>query len=77
MTRLFRGGAEEEGRTGVPAYAGELDALRGVLAATNPGDVVALMCLAERDAVAEWILASGGRALTPADVRALAPAAAN
>jgi cyanophycin synthetase len=72
MTTAFRGGAAEGGRTDVPAFASELDAVADLMPRAEPGDVVAVMCLAERGAVAGWLTERGGRVLTPDEVRALA-----
>jgi cyanophycin synthetase len=72
MTAAFRGGAAEGGHTDVPAFDLELDAVRDVLPRAGPGDVVAVMCLAERDAVAGWLTGLGSRVLTPKDVHTLA-----
>jgi len=75
ITAALRGGAAAGGRTDVPSFGSELDAVADLVPRAAPGDVVAVMCLAERDAVAGWLAERGSRVLTPGDVRALAAAA--
>jgi cyanophycin synthetase len=76
---LLRDGAERVGVTDVTSYATEVECLAGLVAAADPGDVVGLMCHAEREEVYAWIREHGGTADTPADlgekVRAVADAA--
>ena len=61
---LMRRGAERVGVTGVPAYPTELASLSALVGQALPGDVVGLMCHAERQECYDWIAAQGG---TPAD----------
>jgi cyanophycin synthetase len=65
LERLLRAGAERVGVTDVPAYPTEVDCLAALVAAAGPGDVVGLMCHAERDAVYAWIAEHGGSGDTP------------
>ena len=72
MTAVFRGGAVEAGAADVPAFDSELAAVADLVPRAAPGDVVAVMCFAERPAVTGWLTDQGARVLTPDDVRALA-----
>jgi cyanophycin synthetase len=60
MDTLFREGAARVGVESVPAHPTELEALKALVSQARPGDVVGLMCHAERAEVVEWILRSGG-----------------
>jgi len=62
---LLRGGAERVGMTDVPAYATEVDCLAALVAQSEPGDVVGLMCHAQREAVYAWIAEHGGSGDSP------------
>lgn len=57
---LMRAGAERVGVTGVPAYPTEVAVLSALVGQALPGDVVGLMCHAERQECYDWIAASGG-----------------
>jgi cyanophycin synthetase len=46
--------------TDVDAYPTEVDALAALVERARPGDVVGLMCHAERQAVYDWLAAHGG-----------------
>jgi cyanophycin synthetase len=61
LTGLFREGLAHEGVLDVPLYSTELEALQALVPHAHPGDVVALMCHAERTEVAAWIRSSGGK----------------
>ncbi|MCW2756370.1 MAG: Mur ligase [Nocardioidaceae bacterium] len=67
---LFRAGAANVGVDEVPSYPTELAALQELLRIAGPGDVVGLMCHAERAAVVDWLLAEGGTADDPATLAA-------
>ena len=69
MTELMRSGALAGGATHMPAFPTELDAMAASVTASAPGDVVAVMCHAEREALADWLRDNGFRLLTPAEVR--------
>ncbi|MEQ7846297.1 Mur ligase family protein [Nocardioides kribbensis] len=57
---LMRGGAERVGVAGVPAYPTEVACLSALVGQALPGDVVGLMCHAEREEVYAWIAEQGG-----------------
>ena len=61
LTDLLRAGLAHEGVLDVPLHATELEALRRLVSGSRPGDVVALMCHAERIEVDAWIRSSGGK----------------
>jgi cyanophycin synthetase len=62
---LLREGAARVGVTDVTSYDTEVECLAGLVHDAEPGDVVGLMCHAERQEVYEWIAAHGGTADTP------------
>jgi cyanophycin synthetase len=66
---LMRAGAERVGVTGIPAYPTEVDCLSALVGQALPGDVVGLMCHAERQECYDWIAEHGG---TPDDAATLA-----
>jgi cyanophycin synthetase len=72
---LLRDGAERVGVTDVTSYDTEVDCLAGLVAEARPGDVVGLMCHAQRDEVYEWIATNGGTPDTPEDLAAKVRAA--
>jgi cyanophycin synthetase len=57
---LLRAGAARVGVTDVPAYPTEVSCLEALVAQARPGDVVGLMCHAEREECYAWIAAHGG-----------------
>ncbi|WP_134739155.1 Mur ligase family protein [Nocardioides sp. 503] len=61
LEALMRAGAERVGVTGVPAYPTEVSVLAALVGQALPGDVVGLMCHAEREECYEWIAEHGGR----------------
>ena len=65
----MRAGAERVGVTGVPAYPTEVACLSALVGQALPGDVVGLMCHAERQEAYDWIAKHGG---TPDDPQTLA-----
>jgi cyanophycin synthetase len=67
----LRQGAARAGKHDVPVYPDEMRALRAMLAASAPGDVVGVTALAQRAQAFRWLARKGGRALTPSDVRRL------
>jgi cyanophycin synthetase len=69
LDRLMREGAARVGVSEVPAYPTELAALQALAAQASPGDVVGLMCHAERSDVLDWLGAEGGVADPPAVLR--------
>jgi cyanophycin synthetase len=62
---LLRDGAERVGVTEVSAYPTEVECLAALVDQTRPGDVVGLMCHAQRNDVYEWIVGHGGSADSP------------
>jgi cyanophycin synthetase len=65
LEALMRAGAERVGVTGIPAYPTEVACLSALVGQALPGDVVGLMCHAERQAVYDWIAAEGGTSDSP------------
>jgi cyanophycin synthetase len=71
----LRRGAARAGKHDVPAYPDEMRALRAMLKASAPGDVVGITALAQREAAFRWLHTKGARLLGPSDVRRLVKAA--
>ena len=69
LDSLLRAGAARVGVDDVRSHPTELAALAALVEQAHPGDVVGLMCHAERQAVYDWISAQGG---TPDDPVTLA-----
>ena len=65
LDALLRAGAERVGVTGIPAYATEVDCLSALVGQALPGDVVGLMCHAQREEVYAWIAEHGGTSDAP------------
>ncbi len=57
---LMRAGAARVGATSFASYPTEVAALSALVGQALPGDVVGLMCHAEREEVYEWIAEQGG-----------------
>lgn len=76
LDALMRAGAERVGVTDVESYPTEVAGLAALVAQAQPGDVVGLMCHAERQAVYDWLGAHGGTADTPEVLREKVRAAA-
>jgi cyanophycin synthetase len=72
----LRQGAARAGKHDVPVYVDELRALRGMLAASSPGDVVGITALAQRAQAFRWLRTRDAKLLGPADVRRLVRASA-
>lgn len=68
----LRAGARRAHVHDVPAYRDELKALKALLEASKPGDVVALTALAKRKEAFALLKRRGARRLTLADVKRLA-----
>jgi cyanophycin synthetase len=66
---LMRAGAERVGVTDIVAYPTEVDGLAALVAQAEPGDVVGLMCHADREGVYAWIADHGGTPDTPETLR--------
>ncbi len=65
IDRLLRAGAARVGVTDIDTYPTEVECLAALVERARPGDVVGLMCHAEREQAYEWIAAHGGTADTP------------
>ncbi|HEX6149699.1 Mur ligase family protein [Nocardioides sp.] len=68
LEALLRAGTERVGVADVPAYPTEVEGLAALVAQAGPGDVVGLMCHAERDAVYTWIAEHGGTSDSPEEL---------
>ncbi len=67
---LLRAGLERVGATGIVSYPTELESLQALVAEAHPGDVVGLMCHAEREEVYAWLEAEGATPDSPEVLRA-------
>ncbi|MGA8247737.1 MAG: Mur ligase family protein [Nocardioides sp.] len=65
---LLREGAARVGVTDVTSYGTEVECLAGLVHEARPGDVVGLMCHAQRQEVYDWIAAHGGTADSPEEL---------
>jgi cyanophycin synthetase len=66
---LLRAGAERVGVTDIAAYPTELESLQALVGLAEPGDVVGLMCHAERQQVYDWLAGQGATVDTPEQLR--------
>lgn len=62
---LMRAGAERVGVTDIATYPTEVEGLAGLVAQAQPGDVVGIMCHADRQGCYDWIAAQGGTPDSP------------
>jgi cyanophycin synthetase len=62
---LLRAGAARVGVTDIDTHETEVACLAALVGQARPGDVVGLMCHAERQQAYDWIAAHGGTADTP------------
>jgi cyanophycin synthetase len=69
LEELLRAGAARVGVEDVPAYPTEVAGLAALVEQAQPGDVVGLMCHADRQGVYDWIAAQGGTADDPGTLR--------
>jgi cyanophycin synthetase len=67
----LRQGAARAGKHDVDVYPDELRALRAMLKASAPGDVVGITALAQREQAFRWLRTKGAQLLGPSDVRRL------
>jgi cyanophycin synthetase len=74
IVERLRAGAEEAGAAEVDVYADELEALRGMLASSRRGDVLAVTALGMRPEIFAWLDEAGAERLGPAPVRRLVAA---
>jgi cyanophycin synthetase len=65
LESLLRAGAERVGMTDIASYPTELESLQALVAVAEPGDVVGLMCHAERQEVYSWLEKQGATPDTP------------
>jgi cyanophycin synthetase len=70
LDALFRAGAARVGVDSLPSYPTEVAGLEALLDQAQPGDVVGLMCHAERQAVYAWLTDHGFVVDTPETLRA-------
>jgi cyanophycin synthetase len=75
LDALLAAGAARVGVTGIPAYPTEVASLSALVGQALPGDVVGLMCHAERQEVYDWIAEQSGTADSPEDLAAKVRAA--
>ncbi len=73
---LMRAGAERVGVTAIPAYPTEVAVLAALVGQALPGDVVGVMCHAERQECYDWIAEHGGTPDSPETLAAKVRAAA-
>ena len=72
---LMRAGAERVGVTDVPSHDSEIECLAALVEQAEPGDVVGLMCHAQRQEAYDWIAGHGGTPDSPETLRAKVKAA--
>lgn len=65
----LRAGLARAGVSDIDSYETELGGLQALVPGAADGDVVALMCHAERSQVASWLADQGATADTPEDIR--------
>jgi cyanophycin synthetase len=75
IVERLRRGAARAGKREVPVHPDEIRALRAMLDASAPGDVVAVTALGQRPQLFRWLRRHGARLLGPAEVRRLVRAA--
>jgi hypothetical protein len=71
IVERLRAGAVDGGAPSIDVYADELSALRGMVARSRRGDVVAVTALGMRREVFDWLEDAGARRLTHARVKSL------
>jgi cyanophycin synthetase len=69
LDALYRAGAARVGVDEVPSYRSELDGLQALVARAHPGDVVAVMCHADRPLLDEWLTDQGASVDSPRVIR--------
>ncbi|MBL0747793.1 Mur ligase [Nocardioides sp. G10] len=75
IDQLLRAGAARVGVTDIDTYTTEVECLAALVARAEPGDVVGLMCHAERQEAYDWIAAHGGTPDSPETLSAKVRAA--
>jgi cyanophycin synthetase len=76
LAGLLRDGAAAVGVHDVPVHATELAGLQALVDQAVPGDVIGVMCHAERGEIAAWLGSAGATADGPDEIRAKVLAAA-
>ena len=66
---LLRAGAERVGVSDVPSYNSEVECMAALVDQALPGDVVGLMCHAQRQEAYDWLAARGGTSDAPETLR--------
>ena len=66
---LLRTGAARVGVSDIESYSTELESLQALLKLAEPGDVVGLMCHAERQEVYDWLASQDATPDTPEQLR--------
>jgi cyanophycin synthetase len=69
LESLLRVGAARVGVSDLPAYPTELQSLHALLGMAQAGDVVGLMCHAERQQVYDWLAEEGAKPDSPDQLR--------
>jgi cyanophycin synthetase len=69
LADLLRDGAAAVGVTDVPVHPTELAGLQALVHGSAPGDVVGVMCHAERSEIGVWLTREGAVVATPEDIR--------
>ncbi len=69
LESLLGAGAERVGMTDIAAYPTELESLQALVAIAEPGDVVGLMCHAQRPEVYAWLEEQGATPDTPVELK--------
>ncbi len=75
LDNLMRAGAERVGVSDVPSHDSEIECLAALVEQAEPGDVVGLMCHAQRQEAYDWIAGHGGTPDSPETLRAKVKAA--
>jgi len=75
LDALMRAGAARVGVTDLASYPTEVEGLAALVEQAQPGDVVALMCHAERQGVYDWLADHGGTSDSPETLAAKVRAA--
>jgi cyanophycin synthetase len=69
LDALYRAGAARVGVDEVPSYGTELEGLQALVTRARPGDVVAVMCHADRPLLDEWLTGQGATVDSPDVIR--------
>ncbi|MGZ8745040.1 MAG: glutamate ligase domain-containing protein, partial [Nocardioides sp.] len=69
LEEVLGAGAARVGMTDLASYSTELESLQALVEVAEAGDVVGLMCHAEREEVYDWLEAQGATPDTPEQLR--------